>query len=202
MKLIGNYTCPYVRKISVVLLEKGIVFEFVNHIDSNGDTVAGRYNPLGDVPVLVMEDGESWFDSRVIAASLEQLNIAPSLVPREPLAALNAQRVEALADGIIRAAARLMQEQQRPAGQVSEQTLAAERERIRNGLDWLEAQVVARTVRAQPLDVGAIAVGCAIGYLNQHRLAPGWCVNRPQLVRLAEALFRRESFARTEPPAT
>ncbi|WP_312081742.1 glutathione S-transferase N-terminal domain-containing protein, partial [Pantoea septica] len=30
MKLIGSYTSPFVRKISVILLEKGIVFEFVN----------------------------------------------------------------------------------------------------------------------------------------------------------------------------
>ena len=30
MKLIGNYTSPYVRKISVMLLEKGMTFEFIN----------------------------------------------------------------------------------------------------------------------------------------------------------------------------
>lgn len=30
MKLIGSYTSPFVRKISVLLLEKGIAFEFVN----------------------------------------------------------------------------------------------------------------------------------------------------------------------------
>lgn len=30
MKLIGSYTSPFVRKISVILLEKRIPFEFVN----------------------------------------------------------------------------------------------------------------------------------------------------------------------------
>lgn len=30
MKLIGSYTSPFVRKISVILLEKAIPFEFVN----------------------------------------------------------------------------------------------------------------------------------------------------------------------------
>ncbi|KAB2470562.1 MAG: glutathione S-transferase, partial [Leclercia adecarboxylata] len=40
----------------------------------------------------------------------------------------------------------------------------------------------------------------AIGYLNFRRVSPGWCVDRPLLVKLAETLFQRESFARTEPP--
>lgn len=39
MKLIGSYTSPFVRKISVILLEKRIPFEFVNespYSESNG----------------------------------------------------------------------------------------------------------------------------------------------------------------------
>lgn len=32
MKLIGSYTSPFVRKISILLLEKGITFEFVNEL--------------------------------------------------------------------------------------------------------------------------------------------------------------------------
>jgi hypothetical protein len=40
-----------------------------------------------------------------------------------------------------------------------------------------------------------------IGYLNFRRVVPNWCVERPALVKLAETLFQRESFARTTPPA-
>lgn len=36
--------------------------------------------------------------------------------------------------------------------------------------------------------------------LNFRRVAPGWCVDCPHLVKLVENLFSRESFARTEPP--
>ncbi|STW66668.1 glutathione S-transferase [Klebsiella michiganensis] len=39
MKLIGSYTSPFVRKISVILLEKAIPFEFVNEFpyhETNG----------------------------------------------------------------------------------------------------------------------------------------------------------------------
>ena len=33
-------------------------------------------------------------------------------------------------------------------------------------------------------------------------VAPNWCVDRPALVKLAEKMFQRESFARTVPPGT
>ena len=40
MKLIGSYTSPFVRKISILLLEKGITFEFVNELPYNADSGA------------------------------------------------------------------------------------------------------------------------------------------------------------------
>ena len=47
MKLIGSYTSPFVRKISVILLEKGITFEFINEQPYSADSGVGHYNPLG-----------------------------------------------------------------------------------------------------------------------------------------------------------
>ncbi len=63
MKLIGSYTSPFVRKISVILLEKRIPFEFVNESPYSESNGVARYNPLGKVPALVTDDGECWFDS-------------------------------------------------------------------------------------------------------------------------------------------
>ena len=53
MKLIGSYTSPFVRKISVILLEKRIPFEFVNESPYSESNGVSRYNPLGKVPALV-----------------------------------------------------------------------------------------------------------------------------------------------------
>ncbi|MNI94478.1 putative GST-like protein YibF [compost metagenome] len=50
------------------------------------------------------------------------------------------------------------------------------------------------------MNLATVAIACAVGYLNFRRVAPGWCVDRPRLVKLVETLFQRESFARTEPP--
>ena len=46
MKLIGSYTSPFVRKISVILLEKAIPFEFVNEFPYHETNGVAQYNPL------------------------------------------------------------------------------------------------------------------------------------------------------------
>ncbi len=56
MKLVGSYTSPFVRKLSILLLEKGITFEFINELPYNADNGVAQFNPLGKVPVLVTEE--------------------------------------------------------------------------------------------------------------------------------------------------
>ncbi|WP_347114874.1 glutathione S-transferase [Leclercia sp. S52] len=200
MKLIGSYTSPFVRKISILLLEKGITFEFVNEQPYQADTGVAQYNPLGKVPALVTDDGEYWFDSPIIASYIELLDIAPAMIPREPKAALAIRQIEALADGIMDAALASVREQARPAAQQSETELLRQREKILRSLDHCEALIREGKIATDSVNLATIAIACAIGYLNFRRVSPGWCVDRPLLVKLAETLFQRESFARTEPP--
>ncbi|HIE5389447.1 TPA: glutathione S-transferase [Enterobacter cancerogenus] len=200
MKLIGSYTSPFVRKISILLLEKGIDFEFVNEQPYSAENGVARYNPLGKVPALVTDEGEYWFDSPIIAEYIEQLGIAPAMVPAEPKAALAIRQIEALADGIMDAALASVREQARPAAQQSETELLRQREKISRSLDLCEQWIQAGKINNDDVNLATIAIACAIGYLNFRRVSPGWCVERPLLVKLAETLFQRESFARTEPP--
>ncbi|EOY5423664.1 glutathione S-transferase [Cronobacter dublinensis] len=200
MKLIGSYTSPFVRKISVMLLEKGITFEFINESPYAEENGMAQYNPLGKVPALVTEKGETWFDSPIIAQYIELQDTPPALVPQEPLVALKVRQLEALADGVMDAALVSVREQARPAAQQSENELLRQREKINRSLDALEGYAADGTLKADELTLATIAVGCAIGYLNFRRVAPGWCAQRPHLVKLVESLFARESFARTEPP--
>ena len=200
MKLVGSYTSPFVRKISIIMLEKGITFEFVNDAPYEAQNKIVQYNPLGKVPALVTDDGEVWFNSPIIVEYLELLGIAPALLPRDPMASLKVRQIEALADGIMDAGLVSVREQARPAAQQSETELLRQREKISRSLDMLEKYVADGTLNADELNVATIAVACAIGYLNFRRVSPGWCVDRPKLVKLVETLFQRESFARTEPP--
>ncbi|MCE1399191.1 glutathione S-transferase [Enterobacter cloacae] len=200
MKLIGSYTSPFVRKISILLLEKGITFEFVNEQPYHEENGVAQYNPLGKVPALVTDEGETWFDSPIIAEYIELLGVAPAMLPREPKAALMTKQIEALADGIMDAALASVREQARPAAQQSETELLRQREKISRSLDRCEQLIQEGALKTDTLNLATIAIACAIGYLNFRRVSPGWCVDRPQLVKLAETLFQRESFARTEPP--
>ncbi|MFU0881086.1 glutathione S-transferase [Kluyvera cryocrescens] len=200
MKLVGSYTSPFVRKISILLLEKGIAFEFVNEQPYNAENGVAQFNPLGKVPALVTDDGECWFDSPIIAQYIEQLGVAPEMVPHDPLAALKVRQLEALADGIMDAGLTSVRELARPAAQQSEAEVLRQRQKISRSLDALESYLGDGTLKTDTLNLATIAIACAIGYLNFRRIAPGWCVDRPNLVKLVETLFLRESFARTEPP--
>lgn len=200
MKLIGSYTSPFVRKISVILLEKGITFEFINEMPYNAENGVAKYNPLGKVPALVTDDGECWSDSPIIAQYIELLDIAPAMVPRDAKAALHMRQLESLADGIMDAGLVSVREQARPAAQQSSDELLRQREKITRALDALEEYAANGTLKTNELNLATIAVACAVGYLNFRRVSPGWCATRPHLVKLVEALFQRDSFARTEPP--
>ena len=200
MKLVGSYTSPFVRKLSILLLEKGITFEFINELPYNADNGVAQFNPLGKVPVLVTEEVECWFDSPIIAEYIELMNVAPAMLPRDPLESLRVRKIEALADGIMDAGLVSVREQARPAAQQSEDELLRQREKINRSLDVLEGYLVDGTLKTDTVNLATIAIACAVGYLNFRRVAPGWCVDRPHLVKLVENLFSRESFARTEPP--
>lgn len=77
MKLIGSYTSPYVRKIFILLLEKGLTFEFVNDIPWESTTHVPQYNPLGKIPALVTADGEIFMIHR------SSLNTSISWMPHQ-----------------------------------------------------------------------------------------------------------------------
>ncbi|EAA0617199.1 TPA: glutathione S-transferase [Shigella flexneri] len=200
MKLVGSYTSPFVRKLSILLLEKGITFEFINELPYNADNGVAQFNPLGKVLVLVTEEGECWFDSPIIAEYIELMNVAPAMLPRDPLESLRVRKIEALADGIMDAGLVSVREQARPAAQQSEDELLRQREKINRSLDVLEGYLVDGTLKTDTVNLATIAIACAVGYLNFRRVAPGWCVDRPHLVKLVENLFSRESFACTKPP--
>ncbi|PIJ49599.1 glutathione S-transferase [Erwinia sp. OLTSP20] len=202
MKLIGNYTSPFVRKITIMLMEKGILFEFVNENPWLESSQMADYNPLGKVPALAVSENEVWYDSPIIASWLELQDKPPFFVPKAPMAALRIRQLEALADGLCEAALMIVREQLRAPEKQCESLLTRQRKKIHQGLDELEqAAAKGEELNGEQINLADIACGCMLGYLNFRHISPDWCVNRPALVKLAEKLFQRDSFARTRPPA-
>jgi len=81
MKLIGVYLSPYVRRVAAALISRGLPYE---HQPVNGYKeyeAASRYNPVGKVPSLVLDDGEILIDSSAILDYLNELVPSAPLIP-------------------------------------------------------------------------------------------------------------------------
>ena len=83
MKLIASKTSPFARKVRIVLAEKNLPFDFIVDVPWDADTEVPKFNPLGKVPVLVRDGGDTLYDSRVIVEYLEQVKPWPMLIPVE-----------------------------------------------------------------------------------------------------------------------
>jgi len=81
MKLIGANASPYVRKVRIVMAEKKLDYQFVQENVWADDTAIAKSNPLGKVPCLVMEDGSTLIDSKVIVEYLDTLTPVCKLLP-------------------------------------------------------------------------------------------------------------------------
>ncbi len=202
MKLIGSLTSPYVRKVRVVLAEKNIDCEFAVDPPFSPDNQIATVNPLGKVPVLIMDDGYTLFDSRVIIEYLDSLggNGSPSLIPESGLQRLQVKRWEALADGVADASAAIFLERKRPDSQQSPEWIERQQRKIDLGL-----QAASTDLGDKPWCVGAsmtladIALGCTLGYLSFRFPQITWRESFANLARLADKLAERQSFVLTAP---
>jgi glutathione S-transferase len=113
MKLIGTHTSPYARKVRIVLAEKRIDYDFVVDFPRDAATLTTQFNPLGKIPVLVLDDNTTVFDSRVIVEYLDSVSPVGRVIPDEPRQ--RTQVREALADGCSDAAGAIVIEKRRPA---------------------------------------------------------------------------------------
>ena len=65
MKLIGSLTSPYVRKARVVLAEKKIDYDFELDSPWTPENQVANVNPLGKIPVLILDDDTVLFLSLI-----------------------------------------------------------------------------------------------------------------------------------------
>jgi glutathione S-transferase len=97
MKLYGSSRSPFVRKVRVVLEEKGLAYqsEPVVPVPKTPELLA--LHPLGKIPVL--RDGDVVVpDSSVICAYLERKHPTPALYPADPAELARALFLEEYAD--------------------------------------------------------------------------------------------------------
>jgi glutathione S-transferase len=200
MKLVGSYTSPYVRKARAVLAEKKIDCEFVVDSPWTDTTGVPDLNPLGKIPVLVLDDESCLYDSRVIVEYLDGVAPNNKLLPTPARERALVKRWEALADGLIDAAVTIVLEMKRPEGERSAAWVARHQAKIERALAALAHDVGDNAwCHGNGVSLADIAVGCALGYLDFRMPHLDWRNAHANLARLQEKLMQRPSLADTVP---
>ena len=200
MKLIGTLTSPFVRKVRVVLAEKKIEYEFEVDSPWSPESAISGINPLGKVPVLILDDETVLFDSRVISEYID--NVAPNnkLMPAPNRERTEVKRWEALADGVSEAAGNLFLEKKRAAEQQSSEWIARQKDKIIRGLEYMSEQLGENPwCMGTHFTLADISTGCALGYLAFRFPEIDWNVKHPNLARLHDKLMQRPSFSESVP---
>lgn len=198
MKLFHSATSPYVRKVMACAIardiDKRIELVPANPHESPADLVAK--NPLSKVPCLVTDDGFALFDSPVICEYLDDVGDALPLFPASGAARWVALRYQAMGDGILDAAVAARMESMKPREDARDAFIARQMRAIQRTLAMLE-----QNPPGKMLDIGTIAIGCAIGYLDFRFAELEWRKSCPNLAAWFAAMSKEDAFTRTVPPA-
>lgn len=199
MKLHHSPASPFVRKCMAVAIARGIEgrIELVGTNPHVSPPELLRDNPLSKIPCLVTDDGLAVYDSRVICEYLDTIGEAPSLFPTSGTHRwLRVQTMHALADGILDAAVARRMRFGKPVDDTRAHFLERQKAAVARGLAKLEADP------PQGLkDIGAIAVACALGYLDFRFADEPWRESHPRLAAWFAQVSELPPLARSAPQA-
>tara|TARA_R110002072_G_scaffold111874_2_gene240475 strand:- start:3013 stop:3618 length:606 start_codon:yes stop_codon:yes gene_type:complete len=199
MKLIISETSPYARKCRALIREKGLqgrVQEVVS-LPFDDDAELLDANPLGKVPALTRDGQSTLVDSPLICEFLDSLD-SPLWVPASGPARWRVLRFQALADGLLDLT-------------IGRRIESVRDEKLRYGF-WIGRQErgIARTLDllesecdkfAGAVDLGALSIAVALGYLDFRYTESAWRESRPELTAFFERWSERPSFQDTVPPS-
>ena len=200
MKLRYSPASPYVRKVMVLALETGLAGKLEKIPTTVSPTKpspdVAKDNPLIKVPALVLDDGQTLFDSPVICEYLDSLHGGAKLFPASGPARWTALRRQALGDGILDAAILTRYEGIRPDGFKWPDWIEGQMTKVRTALAELEREA---DKLGSTVDIGTITIGCALGYLDFRFASEDWRAKHPKLAAWYASFAARPSMKETVP---
>ena len=193
MKLYSAPASPFGRKVIACAIARGIEDQITVTTTSGESAELAAANPLGKLPCLVTDDGMALFDSRVICEYLDTVGTVFKMFP-EHGPRFSALRFQALGDGICDAAVLSRGEGSKPSEPARDGVLAVQRAKRTRSLDVLEADPPGNHV-----DIGSLAVACALGYLDFRFASEPWRDGRPKLTEWYDAMMQHPCMAQTAP---
>ena len=200
-QLISATPSPYARKVRIALAEKGLPFELLTEVPWDSTTTTPRYNPLEKLPILLLGDGSSVYESSYILQYLELKHPQVPLVPKDIDGHLAARKLEVLCDGVCDAVVLSLFEKMR-AGGGSPEWLTRQRRKIEGGMAEMARLVGQRQwAVGEAFSLGDIAVGTAAGYVSLRFQEMPWRAQHPDLALFSDRLEQRASFKDSVPVA-
>lgn len=202
MRLYNSPNSPYGRKARIIIHELGLSSRVEERIVKlPADAEFRAVNPLGKIPVLVLDDGSAVFDSPVICEYLDTLGQG-KFFPRaglfkEAQGRWRALTLQALGDGLADAVVRRNQEYRLPETGRSQSVIEHQTNAIESAFAVLDR--AAAKFPTEP-SIGEVAVCCAIGYLDLRVPDDGWRDRYPKLAHWLDGFSRRPSVEATKPP--
>jgi len=190
--LYGGPTSPFARMALVLGRELGVPFRH-EVIDVYTATFLDRFNPLRQIPTLVIDDRTALYDSRVIFAYFDGLSGRPSMLPGDDHA--QSMRISLML-GMTEACLHYRMETIRPDGTRSDEVIRKQSLRIDRCLDHLEG-LVAR-IADGPVRLEQIVAGCALEYID-FRYSAEWRARCPALSSWSISFSDRPSMVASRP---
>lgn len=181
-KILYSPPSPYSAKVRMAARHAGIEYEGVT-VDTNADpAILLANNPLGKIPVFIPDEGPGIYDSRVIVQHLNRLS-GNALYPRNAEKRTDAERMEALADGIADCLlAHVYERRMRPEDKIHQPWLDRQWSKVVRALDALNDNP---PKLPKKIHAGHIALRATLGYLSL-RFGGQWERGRSKLVRWAK----------------
>lgn len=197
-KLRYSTTSPFVRKVSVTIIECGLENQVERELTNPWapETDLPATNPLGKVPALRLENGQVLFDSPVICEFLDSLSSVPRLFPKNSKERWSALMQQALGDGMMEAAVGRLLESRRPAQEQSQAAITRYAAAVRRSLDHLDSNIQNIT---NGFNIGQLTIACALEYLDFRFPTENWREGRPNLTKWHESVANRPSLQQTVP---
>ncbi len=210
MILIGMFDSPFVRRVAVTMHFLNMPFEHHNWSVGKDFELIRRYNPLGRVPTLVLDDGETLIESAAILDFLDE-HAGPerALLPRAGRARRLALQYMSIASGVAeKGVLQIYENAFRPAEKRHEPWVERCRVQMHAGLNELEKHtkvckedwlLSARITQAD------ITLACVYRFLNEALLARAASRQYPALDNFCARLevfkeFRAVSISAFSPP--
>ena len=193
MELFYSAASPYARKTRVLVREFGVQLEEILVNTSDNDPSFISANPLGKVPVLVLDDGMSLFDSQVICSYLDT-----NFNDEKWLSKSWHDRVLAASiQGIMDESVTMIIEKRRPEELHFNYWLDRYRESIPRTLSWLWQQY--KGLLTDGSEMHKISLACCLEYLNFRHGEISWQKQIPELADWLEMVSQRHSMIQTQP---